>query len=346
VEPSEILGRSIERIVLGERLSEEESRAAFGEVMDGRATEAQIASFLTALRVRGETTAEVAGIARALRERVPPSGPAPEDLLDTCGTGGDRLGIFNVSTAVAFVAAGAGARVAKHGNRSFTSKSGSADALRALGVDVDLAPERVPRVLEKAGIAFFFAPLFHTALRHAASVRRDLGFRTVMNLVGPLANPAGARRQLVGVYSPSLVPLVAETLAQLGALRALVVSGEEGLDEISIAGTTLVADVESSRVAGVRRVAPEDLGLPRSSLETLRVGSPEESARRILAVLGGDGGPSRDIVVANAAAAIVAAGLAPTLRDGARAAVSSIDSGAARRSLDRLASATAAGGAG
>lgn len=339
-----VLRGATERIVRGESLSRDECRAAFGEIMDGLATDAQIAAFLTALRMRGETAAEIAGIASALRERVRSVVPPSDDLLDTCGTGGDSLGLFNVSTAVALVAAGAGARVAKHGNRSFTSRSGSADALRALGVGVDLPPERVGAVLESAGIAFFFAPLFHAALRHAAAARRDLGFRTVMNLVGPLANPAGARRQLVGVYSPALVPLVAETLASLGALRVLVVSGEEGLDEISIAGPTVVAEVDSGRVLGVRRVAPEDFGLDRSPLDALRVDSPEASASAIRGVLEGEAGPARDIVVLNAAAALVAAGRAPSIEGAIEPAARSIDSGAALAALARLVAATAATG--
>ena len=342
-EPSVPLRRAIERLVRGEALSATESRDAFGEIVDGLATDAQIAAFLTALRMRGETAAEIAGIATALRQRARSvvGLSSIDDVLDTCGTGGDSSGTFNVSTAVALVAAGAGVRVAKHGNRSFTSKSGSADALRALGVGVDLPPERVGPVLDAAGIAFFHAPLFHAALKHAAAARRDLGFRTVMNLVGPLANPAGARRQLVGVYSPALVPLVAETLASLGAIRALVVSGEEGLDEISIAGPTVVAEVADGRFLGTSRVEPRELGVERSSLDALRVGSPEESAARIRSVLAGDRGPSRDIVVLNAAAALVAAGRADSIGAGLEPAKRSIDSGAATRALERLVSATA-----
>ncbi len=318
----------------GRGLSEGEAAGAMRGIMSGEATPAQIGALLIALRMKGETVEEIAGMARVMREhalRVDVKGP----LLDTCGTGGDAKGTFNVSTAAAFVAAGAGVRVAKHGNRAMSSACGSADVLEALGAKIDLTPEQVSQCIREVGIGFMFAQAFHPAMKHAAGPRRELGVRTVFNILGPLTNPAGARAQLLGVARPELAPKMAAVLQRLGSQHALVVHGEDGLDELSLSGPSTIHEV---REGEIRRytVSPEELGLKRAPLEAIRGGSPQENAAALRAVLDGNRGPLREIVVLNAAAALVAADAVADLREGARLAEEAIDSGAAKERLERF----------
>ncbi len=334
-----MLAEAIQKVERREHLTRREAEAAMEELLSGRATDAKIIALLAALRAKGETVDELVGFAVAMRRHAQPifnSGRAPQGMLvDTCGTGGDAKGTFNISTTAAFVAAGAGVRVAKHGNRSFSSHCGSADVLEALGVNLGVPPGRVGAAIEQVGIAFLFAPAVHTAMKHAAAARRQLGGRTVFNLLGPLTNPAGALAQVMGVFAAELTEPLASALAILGVERAFVVHGADGLDEISLSGETHVAEVEHGAVRSYR-VAPEDFGLKRAPLEALRGGDAPENARIIRLVLEGEAGPRRDIVLANAAAALVAAGLAEDFREGARVAARAIDSGAALRKLDAL----------
>ena len=304
--------------------------------MSGGVPDAAVAGWLTAIQAKGASPSEVAGGVRALRTamvRVPIADP--KELVDTAGTGGGSVTTFNVSTAAAIVATGAGARVAKHGNRSFTSKCGSADVLEALGVAIDLPPSAMASVIEEAGMVFMFAPNLHPAMRHAGPVRKALGIPTMMNLLGPLANPAGARRQVVGVNEPELLRLVADALAQLGHDRAMVVHGEPGMDEISPCGATWVAEVRSGTVEHYR-ITPEEIGVERGSPEQLAGGDPKWNAFALEAVLYGERGVKRSATVLNAAAAIWAAGLSETLEAGIARARESLDSGRARRVLHRL----------
>jgi len=341
-----MLHEALEKIVSEEDLSRVEAEAAMEEILSGRANDAQIAAFLTGLRMKGETVDELVGFATAMRRHAPPilagrSRIAEEALVDTCGTGGDASGTFNVSTAAAFVVAGAGVRVAKHGNRSISSRCGSADVLEQLGVRIDLPPERIAQAIEEIGIGFLFAPALHTATRHAMPARRALRMRTVFNLLGPLTNPAGASAQIVGVYSASLTELLARALGELGVRRAFVVHGADGLDEISISGETYIAELRDTAVRSLI-VTPEDFGLRRAPLEAIRGGEGRRNAEiieRILAPAGPerDHGPRRDIVLANAAAALVAAGRAADFVTGVHLAAHSIDSGAAREKLEALA---------
>src|SRR6266853_2128052 len=321
-----------------ESLSRAEASAVMGEVLSGKCTDAQIAALLVGLHMKGETVEEIVGFAEAIRTAATPipvradsvldaSGTGREALVDTCGTGGDAAGTFNISTVTAFVVAGAGARVAKHGNRSISSKCGSADVLEALGISLDVSPERVGAAINEIGIGFLFAPALHTAMRHAMSARRRLG-RTVFNLLGPLTNPAGARAQIAGVFSADVVEKVASVLAALGVERAFVVHGAGGLDEISLAGETKVGEVRGSTVR-VYEITPEDFGLGRAPISAISGGDAAHNAALIRAILTGEPGPRRDIVIANAAAALVAAGRAADFLEGARIAAESIDSGAA-----------------
>ncbi len=331
----------IPQLLEGEPLTAAQAEAAFDRLMRGAASEAEAAAFLTALRVRGETPSEVAGGVRALRKAMVPV-VLPEDrLVDTCGTGGGRLTTFNISTAAALVAAGGGVGVAKHGNRSFTSRCGSADVLEALGVAIELPPERLPEVFAEAGLVFMMAPRFHPAMRHVGPVRRALGTTTIMNVLGPLTNPARVRRQVVGVAEPALLRLVAEALAELGHERAMVVHGEPGLDELSPLGPTRMLLVEDGRVEE-RRAEPAAFGWVGLDAAEIAGGSPAENAARIRAVLAGElRGAARAAVVLNAAAAFWAAGKAEDLEEGVAAAEASLDSGAAREALERLRAATA-----
>jgi anthranilate phosphoribosyltransferase len=323
------------RLIRGESLTEAEAQAVIGHVMDGEASDAQIAALLIALRAKGETVDEIVGAARAMRTHAIAVVPVRDDLVDTCGTGGDGLRTFNVSTAAGLVAAGAGAGVAKHGNRAVSSAAGSADVLESLGVRLDLPAARVAECIDEVGFGFLFAPAHHPAMRHAGPVRNALGVRTIFNVLGPLTNPVGARRQLVGVFDEALVLPIAETLRALGSERALVVHGSDGLDELSPANVSTCADVTPGGVT-VGTVDPAELGLAPSRTEDLAGGDARENARLLLALLDGQLGPRRDAVTLNAGAALVAAGRADTIAIGLALATTAIDDGRARRTLDRL----------
>jgi anthranilate phosphoribosyltransferase len=321
------------QVAQGRSLDESEAERAFDIIMSGDATPSQMGAFLMALRVRGETVDEIAGAARIMRAKAVPIS-APPGAIDTCGTGGDASGSFNVSTASALVVAGCGVPVAKHGNRALSSKSGSADVLTALGVNIDADFRVVRQCLWEIGFGFLMAPRHHSATRHVAPTRVELATRTIFNLLGPLSNPAGARRQLVGVFAPEWVRPIAEVLQRLGAERAWVVHGD-GLDELTTAGTSRVAALASGIIETFDLDA-EDLGLPRARLEDLKGGDPGHNARLMRGLLGGAGGPLRDIVLLNAGAALLIAGRVDDLADGVELAARSLDSGAARQALEAL----------
>jgi len=330
-----MIKEAISRLVTRADLSAQEAEAAMNEIMSGGATPAQIAAFTVALRMKGETVEEIAGCARAMRAKATRiQAPCP-DVLDTCGTGGDASGTFNISTAAALVAAGAGCCVAKHGNRSVSSASGSADVLRTLGVNIEAGVPVVERSLREAGIGFLFAPALHQAMKHAIGPRREMGIRTVFNILGPLTNPAGAQRQLLGVYDPQLLEVMAQVLANLGSVRALVVHGDDGLDELTTTTTSHVCEMAEGRLRAYT-LSPEELGLPRARLDDLKVADAAASAAVIRGVLAGQSGPHRDIVLLNAAAALLAAGRASDLAEGCRLAAAAIDSGSAATALERL----------
>jgi anthranilate phosphoribosyltransferase len=326
---------ALARLLDGHDLSRQQARAVMNEVMSGEATPAQIGGFLVALRLKGETADEIAGCAEAMRAHVLSVRPRRDDLVDTAGTGGDGARTINISTAAALVAAAAGAGVAKHGNRAVSSASGSADVLEALGFELELPPARIEQSIDELGFGFLFAPTHHPAMRHAAPVRRELAARTVFNVLGPLTNPAGARAQVVGVYDPSLVPTIAEVLAQLGARRAFVVHGAGGIDELSPAGPNLVCEVVDG-VVHEREIDPVELGIPRCSTEELRGGTPQDNAEAIHDVFRGDDGGRRSAILLNAAGAIAAAGHADDLREGLELAREAVDSGAAAARLEEL----------
>ena len=312
-------------------LSEDEAADALDDVFRGEATPALLSAFLVALRMKGETVDEIAGMARTMREhslRVAVDGP----LLDTCGTGGDGRGTFNVSTAAAFVAAGAGARVAKHGNRAMSSRCGSADVLEALGARIDLSPEQVAQCIEKAGFGFMFAQTFHPAMKHAAPTRRELGVGTAFNLLGPLTNPAGAQHQLLGVARPEMAGLMAAALDRLGSRHVLVVHGHDGSDELTLDGPNPVYEIDRGESVEYT-IDPRRLGLPTALPNAIQGGTPEENAKMLTALLDGEAGAMRDIVLLNSAAALVAADIVPNVRDGLQAAAESVDSGAAKERL-------------
>lgn len=326
----------LERLAEGRDLIAAEAEQGFDLIMEGAVSESQMAAFLMGLRVKGMAAEELAGGVRALRKamvRVPARDPGA--LVDTAGTGGGSLTTFNISTAAALVAAGAGARVAKHGNRSFTSRSGSADVLEALGVRIELPPERMGEILERAGIVFMFAPLLHPAMRHVGPVRRALGITTIMNFLGPLTNPAGATRQVVGVAEPRALELVAGAMRELGHSRALVVHGEPGVDEVSPMGATRVSELRGG-VVRTYDIDPERLGLERCGPDGLEGGSPEENAALVEAVLRGEGGAARCAVILNAAAALLAADLAEGWKEAVELAAATLDRGAALEALERL----------
>jgi anthranilate phosphoribosyltransferase len=328
---------AIAAVTGGRSLTEMEAAAVLDEIVSGGATAAQIGALLVGLRMKGESVDELCGAARALRRHVTPIHPPPGlRVVDTCGTGGDAQGTFNVSTTAALIAAGAGVVIAKHGNRAVSGRVGGADVLEALGVRLDLAPAAVERCLAEVGIAFLFAPLLHGAMRSVAAVRRELGLRTIFNLVGPLANPAGVRHQVVGVFAREWVRPMAEALARLGAAHALVVHGRDGLDEITLTDATDAAEVRDGAVRELV-IIPEELGLPRCRPADLRVGDAAEAAAAIRAVLEGTRGPRRDVAVANAAAALWVGGRVGTLAGGVAPAAEAIDAGRARAMLDRLA---------
>jgi anthranilate phosphoribosyltransferase len=325
----------IAKLLDGTSLSRDEAREAMDAIMRGEATPAQIGGFLVALRLKGETVDEIVGCAEAMREHVVGVRPKRDDLVDTAGTGGDGGRTFNISTAAALVAAAAGAAVAKHGNRAVSSASGSADVLEALGFQLEQPAERIERSIDELGFGFLFAPTHHPAMRHAAPVRRELAARTVFNVLGPLTNPAGARAQLVGVYSPDLVRTIASVLARLGARRAFVVHGAGSIDELSPAGPNLVCEVVDGEVRR-REIDPLELGIPRCDPEELRGGSPEENAAAIRSVFEGANGGRRDAILLNAAGAIAAAGHARDLAEGLGYAREAVESGAAAGRLEEL----------
>lgn len=328
-----MLREALKKAAAGETLSAGEAERALEEIMGGTVSPAVTAALFTALRVRGESVGEIVGFARAMR-RFAYRVEAPEDVIDTAGTGGDAKGTINISTAAAFVARGAGVVVAKHGNRAATSQAGSADVLEALGAEIGLGPEEVSRCIKEVGIGFMFARTHHPAMRHVAPVRAELPFRTIFNLLGPLTNPAGARRQLVGVFHGDRVRSMAEALRELGAQKALVVHGRDGLDEITVTGPTLVAEVSDGSVTEYE-ISPEDFGLPSCPPDGLRGGDAHLNARILHKVFSGEErGAARDVVLLNAAAAVYVSGCATTMEEGIRLAEESIASGAAKGALE------------
>ena len=327
--PQEALNRVIEH----REIFREEMLSLMRAIMSGEVSPTLIAAIITGLRVKKETIGEIAAAAEVMREfatRVP--APDEPNLIDTCGTGGDAAHSFNISTAAMFVAAAAGARVAKHGGRSVSSKSGSADVLEALGANINLKPDQVARSIAEVGVGFMFAPNHHSAMKHAAPVRRELGVKTLFNILGPLTNPAGARQQVMGVFHPDLVGIQARVLQRLGSRRVMIVHGAEGLDEISISGPTRVAELKDDGIKEYT-IAPQDVGLRAHDLAAIRVDGVEQSKANVMAALGNQAGAARDIVAFNAGASIYVAGLAPTLADGVKKALAAIASGAARKKL-------------
>jgi len=344
-----MIREAIEKAVKGIDLSEGEMRECFGEIMSGKATATQIGAFVTALRMKGETVAEITGAAKVMREKsikIRASGRSvdidrddinidEETILDTCGTGGSGTNTFNISTTVAFVVAGCGLKVAKHGNRSASSRCGSADVLEALGVKLDVGPDLVQRCILEIGIGFMYAPLFHGAMKYAVEPRREIGIRTIFNLLGPLANPAGATTQVLGVYDAKLTEPLARVLKNLGTKRALVVHGMDTLDEITITGKTRVTELKDGRVRSYY-VTPEKFGLKRAPIDEIAGGDAGENARIVLSVLKGEKGPARDVVLMNASAALLCSGKAKNLKEGVKLAERSIDSGEALLKLEKL----------
>jgi anthranilate phosphoribosyltransferase len=332
--PNPVLTDAIDRLAAREDLSTDQTAAVLAEIMDGNASEVETAAVLIALRTKGETVDELVGLASTMRRFAAPVRTGRDDLIDTAGTGGGRQ-TFNVSTTAALIAAGAGCAVAKHGNRSATGLSGSADVLEALGVRIDLEPAAVARCIEEVGFGFMFAPAHHGATRFVVPVRKELAVRTIFNFLGPLTNPAGATRQVIGVSDPAFLDVIAGALARLGARKALVVSSTDGLDELSTAGATRVVEVDGDGVRAYE-VVPEDVGLARAVYEDLAGGPPDANAATARRIFAGEPGPARDLAVLNAGAAIYAAGRADGLEPGVRAAEAALDSGAAAQALDRL----------
>jgi anthranilate phosphoribosyltransferase len=336
--PNDIVARAIDAVCAGDHLTADHASAVLAEIMEGRTSEVQTAAFLIALRAKGETVPELVGLARTMRELAAAVRPTRHDLVDTAGTGGGPS-TFNVSTTAALVAAGAGCAVAKHGNRSNTSRCGSADLLEALGVNIALDPEQVARCIDEVGFGFMFAPRHHAAMAHVVPVRKELGVRTIFNFLGPLTNPAGAERQLIGVSDRHYQETIAEALVGLGSVRAMVVAAEDGVDELSITARTRVIEVTGG---GTEEwfVEPGEFGLAAAELKDVAGGSPEENAAASRSVLDGESGPRRDLVLLNAGAAIYVGGLAESLADGVGKATESVDSGDARELLGRLIAAT------
>jgi len=329
-----MIAQAIRKVVDGNHLSEEEMIGAFEAIMSGEATGAQIGCFLTALRLKGETEEEITGAAKVMRAKASRvDGGA--DAVDTCGTGGDGSGTFNISTAAALIAAGAGIKVAKHGNRAASSKCGSADVLSSLGVKVDLEPEKVCRCLREAGIGFMFAPRMHAAMKHAIGPRREIGIRTVFNILGPLTNPAGAPYQVMGVFSPHLTNQLARVLKRLGSRRAVVVHGSDGLDEITLTGPTRVTEIGEDGVKDYE-IHPSQFGLSTCDKNDLLGGDVERNAAIIREILDGAKGPKRDVAIINAAAALMMAGQAKNMAEGIEMAASSLDGGHAKKALEKL----------
>lgn len=336
-----MIREAIKRVVEGCDLSEPEAVAAMTEIMDGEATPAQVASFITAMRMKGETVEEITGFVKVMREKSVRVRPNAVDLLDTCGTGGDKLNTFNISTTATFVIAGAGVTIAKHGNRAASSTCGSADVLEALGVNLALDAERVAHCIDQAGIGFMFAPAMHPAMKHAVGPRKEIGIRTVFNILGPMTNPAGAKRQVIGVFSPEITETMARVLNALGTERAMIFHGLAGLDEISTLGETIVSEVRDGEVR-TYTLQPSDAGLDIAKPEDLSAGEGgiADNVRALMSVLNGEKGPKRDIVLINAAAALVVAGKAADLIEGVAVAAKSIDSGAAVAKLESFKNAT------
>ena len=326
---------AIGRLIAGESLDRDEARGVMEQIMSGDATDAQIGGFLMALRAKGETIDEIAGFAETMRAKATQITGGKAPLVDTCGTGGDASGTFNISTTVAFVAAGAGLTVAKHGTRAMSSGCGSADVLAQLGVNVEATPDQVGHCLDEAGIGFLFAPALHGAMKHAIGPRKELGTRTVFNVLGPLTNPAGAKRQLIGVFAPDLTETMAGVLGALGSERAFVVHGHDGLDELTLTGPSRVTELADGATK-TYDVTPEDFGLQRVSVDQLAGGDAAQNAAILTSILDGEIGPAADVVVMNAAAAIVAGGVSQDLASGVKVARDSIEFGKARASLDRL----------
>lgn len=330
-----MMQEAIGKLVEGRHLSADEAERAMDSIMEGAATPAQIGAYLVALRMAGETPEEIAGSVRSMRAKATWVRTRRPFVIDVVGTGGDGAHTFNISTTAALVVAAAGQPVAKHGNRAVSSKSGAADVLKALGVNIEAPPEKVGACIDEAGVGFLFAPLLHGAMRHAIGPRRELAMRSIFNVMGPLTNPARAQSQLVGVYAPELTELLADVLRRLGCRKALVVHGADGMDELTLTGPTRVSEWNGSEVR-TYEVAPEDAGLARADADALRGGDPAENAEITRAILGGERGPRRDIVLLNAAAALIAADRAENLREGVGQAASAIDSGDAARVLARL----------
>jgi anthranilate phosphoribosyltransferase len=329
-----MIKEAINLLVGGINLSETEMAECMREIMEGRATDAQIGSFLTALRLKGETVDEITGAARIMRDKAAKI-KAPEGVLDTCGTGGDMSHTFNISTTSALVLAGAGVPVAKHGNKAVSSKSGSADVLEALGIKIDLPPEKVETCLAETGFGFLFAPLFHPAMKYAIGPRREMGIRTIFNILGPITNPAGARRQVLGVFTGRLTETLATVLGNLGAEDAMVVHGEDGLDEITITNGTRVSRFSHGKVENLV-FSPEEFGLNRGKREDLVGGDSRENAEITIRILKGEKGPKRDIVLINAAAALMVAGRSPDIPTAVALAQEAIDSGSAMKKLEEI----------
>ena len=330
-----MIREAISKVAEGENLSQEEAAAAMSEIMTGDATPAQIACFITALRLKGETVDEITGCAKVMRGNVTQIRCEADLLVDTCGTGGDGAHTFNISTTTALVAAGAGLHIAKHGNRSVSSKSGSADVLKALGVNIEADATAVARCVDEVGIGFLFAPMLHPAMKYAIGPRREIGIRTIFNILGPLTNPAGAQAQVLGVYDSRLTEPLAKVLKNLGSQHVFVVHGGDGLDEITITDKTYVAELVDGQVRSFT-IAPEDFGMSRADLPSLVGGTAEENAQITLDILKGENGPRRDIVLLNAAATIAAGGKAADLKEGIQLAAESIDSGDALGKLELL----------
>jgi anthranilate phosphoribosyltransferase len=338
--PNDVVTRAIDAVCAGDHLTADHAAAVLAEIMEGRSSDVQTGAFLIALRAKGETVPELVGLARTMRALATPVETSREDLVDTAGTGGGPS-TFNVSTTAALVAAAAGCAVAKHGNRSSTSRSGSADLLEALGVDIELGPEQVGRCIDEVGFGFMFAPRHHAAMAHVVPARKELGVRTIFNFLGPLTNPAGARRQLIGVSDRHYQETIAEALVGLGSERALVVAAEDGVDELAVSARTRVIEVADGRTEEWF-VEPGEFGLGKGELEDVAGGTPAENAAAARSVLEGEQGPRRDLVVLNAAAAIYVGGRAESLGDGVEKAAAAVDEGGGRDLLERLTATTAA----
>ncbi|MBI4844630.1 MAG: anthranilate phosphoribosyltransferase [Nitrospirae bacterium] len=333
-----MIKNSISSLINGKHLSEAEMSGVMRDIMDGKATDAQIASFLTALKLKGETVEEITGAAVVMREKVTPIS-APPNTVDTCGTGGDMSHTFNISTTAAVVVSACGVPVAKHGNRSVSSSSGSADVLEALGVKINLEPGKVGQCLSETGFCFMFAPLFHPAMKFAIGPRREIGIRTIFNILGPLTNPAGAKRQVMGVFSDALTETMAHVLKNLGAIRVFIVHGRDGLDEITNTAMTKISELKDGKI-NTYNLSPEDMGFHKAEKKELAGGDAKDNAKITIEILKGQKGAKRDITIMNAAAALIAGGASDDFADAGRMAAEAIDSGAALKKLEKIIEAT------